>query len=68
MNKQIYREVFDFHSERLNALHPGLDFIADTVEKMQEIARKHPGDEFCGDMLRAVYGDLERRWDDMQST
>lgn len=66
MCKQIYRAIYDFHAERLNALRPGLDFIEETVEKMQEIARKHPGEAFCADMLCAVYSDLERRWNALQ--
>ena len=66
MDKQLYRLIFEFHAERLAALRPGLDFIEETADIMQEIARKHPGNEFCADMLRAVYGDLERRWDGLQ--
>ena len=66
MRNRIYREVYDFHVERFNALRPGLDFIVETVEKMQEIARKHPGEAFCTDMLCAVYSDLERRWNALQ--
>lgn len=66
MHKQVYREVFDLHAARLAAMRPGLDFIEETVDAMQAIMRNHPGDAFCADMLRAVYGDLERRWEALQ--
>lgn len=67
IDKTIYRDVFNFHAERLEALdkcpEKGLNAYWDhTCNTMMGIAAKHNNDLFCVEMLVAVHADLERRY------
>ena len=67
IDKTIYRDVFNFHEERLAALEKCPDSALDafwdrTNDTMIEISGRHNRNLFCVEMLVAVHADLERRY------
>ena len=64
--KAVYREVFNWYENRLEALVAcqanGMDdFWNETCESICEVSNRLENQSFAMDMLNAVFQDLERR-------
>lgn len=62
MDNALYRDIYNLHAERLEALEHGEpDFWATSHAKFKAMAEKYDNDVFCLNMLTAVFIDLEVR-------